>query len=147
MGDFDFSRADFTESSQVVEQDIENDDGYSDGQKNGGKKGSGEELPNSSSEPLLFTEDYIDAYKPRVVNREWHLSETDLEWITTGCYILGTGGGGSPYQHMLRLREMMRAGATVRIISPWDLRDDDLVACGGGKGSPQVSIEKPYGEE
>ena len=147
MGDFDFSRADFTESSQVVEQDIENDDGYSDGQKNGGKKGSGEELPNSSLEPLLFTKDYIDAYKPRVVNREWHLSETDLEWITTGCYILGTGGGGSPYQHMLRLREMMRAGATVRIISPWDLRDNDLVACGGGKGSPQVSIEKPYGEE
>ena len=147
MGDFDFSRADFTETSQVAEEDIENDGDYSDGHKNGGKKGSGEELPNSSLEPLLFTKDYIDAYKPRVVNREWHLSETDLEWITTGCYILGTGGGGSPYQHMLRLREMMRAGATVRIISPWDLRDDDLVACGGGKGSPQVSIEKPYGEE
>ena len=147
MGDFDFSRVDFTETSQVAEEDIENDGDYSDGHKNGGKKGSGEELPNSSLEPLLFTKDYIDAYKPRVVNREWHLSETDLEWITTGCYILGTGGGGSPYQHMLRLREMMRAGATVRIISPWDLRDDDLVACGGGKGSPQVSIEKPYGEE
>lgn len=42
---------------------------------------------------------------------------------------------------------MMRAGATVRIISPWDLKDDDIVACGGGKGSPQVSIEKPYGDE
>ena len=147
MGDFDFSRADFTETSQVAEEDIENDGSYSDGYKNGGRKGSGEESPNSSSEPLLFTKDYIDAYKPRVVNREWHLSETDLEWITTGCYILGTGGGGSPYQHMLRLREMMRAGATVRIVSPWDLRDNDLVACGGGKGSPQVSIEKPYGEE
>jgi DUF917 family protein len=60
---------------------------------------------------------------------------------------LGTGGGGNPYQHFLRLREMKRAGATLRVISPQDLKDDDLVACGGAKGSPQVSIEKPYGDE
>jgi hypothetical protein len=48
----------------------------------------------------------IEAYKPKVVNREWIVSETDLDWITIGCYILGTGGGGSPYSHMLRLREV-----------------------------------------
>ena len=148
MGDFDFTRADFMETSQVAEEDIDNcDGGHSYTQKNRSDKGLGEESLNSSSESLLFTKESIDAYRPLVVNREWHLSETDLAWITTGCYILGTGGGGSPYQHMLRLREMMRAGATVRVISPWDLRDDGLVACGGGKGSPQVSIEKPYGEE
>jgi hypothetical protein len=110
-----------------------------------GKDSSGSDstLPNK----LVFTKEYIDNYRPRVVNREWHISETDLDWITIGCYILGTGGGGSPYQHMLRLREMMRAGATVRVISPWDLKDTDLVACGGGKGSPQVSIEKPCADE
>lgn len=103
--------------------------------ENRGAKASG--TKSSPSESLIFTKDYIETYKPRVnTNREWLLSETDLAWITIGCYILGTGGGGSPYQHMLRLREMMRAGATVRIISPWDLKDDDLVACGGGKGSP-----------
>lgn len=48
----------------------------------------------------------IEAYKPKVVNREWLVSETDLDWISIGCYILGTGGGGSPYSHMLRLREV-----------------------------------------
>ena len=58
-----------------------------------------------------------------------------------------TGGGGSPYGHMLRLREIMRNGGVVRVISPDDLQDDDLVACGGGKGSPTVGIEKLAGDE
>jgi hypothetical protein len=89
----------------------------------------------------------IKSYRPNVRAREWTISETDLAWITTGCYILGTGGGGSPYGHMLRLREIMRNGGVVRVISPDDLKDDDLVACGGGKGSPTVSIEKLAGDE
>jgi N-methylhydantoinase A/oxoprolinase/acetone carboxylase beta subunit len=114
-------------------------------EKHGIVDGHGEEISTSISS--IFTKEYIAAYRPTVVNRQWYLSETDLEWITTGCYILGTGGGGSPYQHMLRIRGMLRAGASIRIMSPWDLKDGDLVACGGGKGSPQVSIEKPYGDE
>jgi hypothetical protein len=89
----------------------------------------------------------IASYRPTVKGREWILSETDLAWITIGCYILGTGGGGSPYGHMLRLREIMRNGGVVRVISPNDLKDDDLVACGGGKGSPTVSMEKLAGDE
>lgn len=36
----------------------------------------------------------------------------------------------------------MRKGAVVRVISPEDIKDDDVVACGGGKGSPTVGIEK-----
>lgn len=102
---------------------------------------------DSAPDKLVFTKSYIEEYRPKVVNREWWISETDLDWISTGCYILGTGGGGSPYQHMLRLREMLRSGSTVRVVSPWDLKDSAIVACGGGKGSPQVSIEKPYGDE
>lgn len=52
------------------------------------------------------------------------------------------GGGGTPYPHFIRIREMMRNGAVVRIISPEDVKDDDVVACGGGKGSPTVGMEK-----
>ena len=89
----------------------------------------------------------ILSYQPDVRGREWFISETDLSWISTGCYILGTGGGGSPYGHMLRLREIMRSGGLVRVTSPGDLRDDDIVACGGGKGSSTVSIEKLTGDE
>jgi DUF917 family protein/N-methylhydantoinase A/oxoprolinase/acetone carboxylase beta subunit len=89
----------------------------------------------------------IAAYKPRIVNREWWISETDLDWITTGCYILGTGGGGSPYSVMLRVRGILRSGGTVRVVSPDDLTDDDRVGSGGGAGSPTVGIEKLSADE
>lgn len=145
VGDFDFSRTVFSDATPT----INGADAFTDEPSAAGERtfDSRSEDEKPASQSLVYSKDYIDSYKPRVIDRQWHLSETDLDWITTGCYILGTGGGGSPYQHMLRLREMMRAGATVRIISPRDLKDDDIVACGGGKGSPQVSIEKPYGDE
>ncbi|KKY16526.1 putative hydantoinase [Diplodia seriata] len=85
--------------------------------------------------------------RPKVKDRVWYISETDLAWISTGCYILGTGGGGSPYSSMLRLRTMLRNGAVVKVVSPEDLKDDDRVGCGGGAGSPTVGIEKLAGDE
>jgi hypothetical protein len=96
---------------------------------------------NSSKEETNLLEVDIASYKPNIQGRDWIISETDLAWISTGCYILGTGGGGSPYGHMLRLREIMRKGGVVRVISPENLLDDDLIVCGGGKGSPTVSSE------
>ncbi|ORY61010.1 putative hydantoin utilization protein A [Pseudomassariella vexata] len=145
VGDFDFSRTDF-ECLTTIDGDTHDFDASRAGHEEQiNSDAHDKEDPTEGS--LSLTQNEIDEYKPHVIDRQWYLSETDLDWITTGCYILGTGGGGSPYQHMLRLREMLRAGATVRIISPWDLKDEDLVACGGGKGSPQVSIEKPYGDE
>ncbi|OJD31999.1 hydantoinase protein [Diplodia corticola] len=89
----------------------------------------------------------FEAYRPKVEDRVWYISETDLAWISTGCYILGTGGGGSPYSSMLRLRTMLRNGAVVKVVSPTDLKDDDRVGCGGGAGSPTVGIEKLAGDE
>ncbi|KAF4905052.1 putative D-/L-hydantoinase subunit A [Colletotrichum viniferum] len=145
VGDFDFSRTDFGDAAPIA-NGVDGFDSETSGTVVKKPHTSGD-TQGSVSQSIIYTKDYIHSYKPKIVNKEWLLSETDLDWITIGCYILGTGGGGSPYQHMLRLREMMRAGATVRIISPWDLKDDDIVACGGGKGSPQVSIEKPYGDE
>lgn len=43
--------------------------------------------------------------------------------------------------------QMIRRGDVVRVISPDDLKDLDLVACGGGKGSPTVGMEKLPGGE
>ncbi|KAM5370621.1 hypothetical protein ACJZ2D_008447 [Fusarium nematophilum] len=134
VGDFDYSLTDFEGISPVENGDLGDfaDDSNHVTQKIDGVEESAE-VP-SSSHSVVFTKEYITEYKPKVVNRQWILSETDLEFITTGCYILGTGGGGSPYQHFLRLREMLRDGAVLRVISPWDLSDDAVVACGGGKG-------------
>ncbi|CAH0053900.1 unnamed protein product [Clonostachys solani] len=147
VGDFDYSRTDFEEIPAMVNAGVDGfaDDGNHIEQKTTNGENS-KDLP-STSRSLVLTKEDVMSYKPSVINRQWLLSETDLEFITIGCYILGTGGGGSPYQHFLRLRELLRGGATLRVISPQDLNDDDIIACGGGKGSPQVSIEKPYGDE
>jgi tryptophan synthase beta subunit len=100
------------------------------------------------SAPPYNTPAAIEAYAPQVtLAREWIVSEVDLEWISLGCYILGTGGGGTPYPHFVRVREMMRKGSIIRIMSVDDLADDAVIACGGGKGSPTVSIEKLAGDE
>ncbi|KAI1878483.1 uncharacterized protein JN550_000665 [Neoarthrinium moseri] len=146
VGDFDFSRTDFSGMEENMNDQADPIPEETDQISCENQRNSPLEM-SKSPHKLVFTKDYIEGYKPQVLDRQWFISETDVDWITIGCYILGTGGGGSPYQHMLRLREMLRAGATVRVISPSDLKDDDLVACGGGKGSPQVSIEKPYGDE
>ncbi|KAI4915707.1 hypothetical protein J4E90_004152 [Alternaria incomplexa] len=142
-GDFDFSRAgDFIDLNVTQE---------------GGKvetrpKGTGDAIAapsteEASSEVDAAMEVDIVAYKPKVANREWWISETDLDWITIGCYILGTGGGGSPYSTMLRVRGILRSGGKVRVVSPDDLKDDARVGSGGGAGSPTVGIEKLSADE
>lgn len=139
IGDFDFSQGTVSDAQRV---DIEVDrDQMTEFEKDSSLT---KESPN---EDTASAEVDIASYIPTVKGREWIISETDLAWITIGCYILGTGGGGSPYGHMLRLRETMRNGGVVRVISPDDLKDDDIVACGGGKGSPTVSMEKLAGDE
>ncbi|KKA29102.1 hypothetical protein TD95_002776 [Thielaviopsis punctulata] len=145
VGDFDFSRTDFPvlEVDPEILKEADSIFGASHNQAGDKKKNASKD----TNKPAEMSKDEIAAYRPKIVGREWFISETDLIWISCGCYILGTGGGGSPYQHMLRLRESMRKGHTIRVMSPFDLSDDAVVACGGGKGSPQVSIEKPCADE
>ncbi|EJT98542.1 hydantoinase [Dacryopinax primogenitus] len=86
-------------------------------------------------------------YRPRVEQGAWTLSELDLEFIADGAYILGCGGGGSPYQRYLRLREGLRKGAVIRVIDLGSLEDDALIGWGGGLGSPEVADERLSGDE
>jgi DUF917 family protein/N-methylhydantoinase A/oxoprolinase/acetone carboxylase beta subunit len=104
-------------------------------------------IEDTAAEDDAAPEVDIAAYAPKVINREWWISETDLDWITIGCYILGTGGGGSPYSTMLRVRGILRSGGTVRVVSPDDLKDEDLIGSGGAAGSPTVGIEKLSADE
>ncbi|MDU6727181.1 MAG: DUF917 family protein, partial [Bradyrhizobium sp.] len=52
----------------------------------------------------------------------------DIEALAVGAWILGTGGGGSPYLGLLNLRRLYAEGHRVQLMSPLDLADDDWVA-------------------
>lgn len=151
-GDFDFSRTDLATVPPANDDQDQSTNDMNQYEKRARTNGTPSAEPNGTPEkPAARREEANDAdpatYRPTVKNRVWLINETDLTWISTGCYILGTGGGGSPYSHMVRLRSMLRAGAVVRVVSPDDLADDDRVGCGGGMGSPTVGIEKLAGDE
>lgn len=96
---------------------------------------------------LLENKIDIATYRPYVdENRTWHLSETDLAFIATGCYILGTGGGGSPYTDYLQTRQLLRTGESITIVDAADFKDDALLVPVGGLGSPAVGVERPGGD-
>jgi hypothetical protein len=90
----------------------------------------------------VWTVAELEAYKPKVVDKEWLLSELDIKWIATGCYILGCGGGGSPSAVYLGLRQMLRAGKTVRVVDIEKMKDNGVLVSGGGVGSPEVGEER-----
>lgn len=150
-GDFDFTRTDLATVPNSVQSEGAEANDMNQYEKIAATNGTKDLTPEASATKTERTKDLkdidLDTYRPTVKNRVWYVNETDLAFITTGCYILGTGGGGSPYSHMVRLRSMLRAGAIVRVISPDDLQDDDRVGCGGGMGSPTVGIEKLSGDE
>jgi uncharacterized protein len=78
----------------------------------------------------------------------WHITERDLETISTGAAVLGAGGGGNPYIGRLRAREALRSGKQISVISLDELADDDLTVVCGGMGSPVIAFEKlPRGDE
>ncbi|KAI5211139.1 hypothetical protein AUEXF2481DRAFT_46721 [Aureobasidium subglaciale EXF-2481] len=87
-------------------------------------------------------------YVPSVVenvmtgNAEWLLSETDIDFISKGCYVLGCAGGGSTAASRLQLREMLRQGHKMRVVDVSCLPEDALIYWGGHMGSPSVSVER-----
>ncbi|KAL5478599.1 hypothetical protein ACEPAI_2783 [Sanghuangporus weigelae] len=99
------------------------------------------------------------AYRPDVSSDGvWTLSETDVEWLSEGCAVLGCGGGGATYAAFLMVREAIRRGRRIRVVSADYLldkdapssnnrRDDWVMPC-GFMGSPSVSSERiPSGQE
>ncbi len=70
------------------------------------------------------------------------VSASQIESLAIGAWILGTGGGGNPYQGLLNLRRLYRAGAVVRLMDPADLDDDGLVAVVSTMGAPLVMQER-----
>jgi hypothetical protein len=128
----------------TIEEPIQNKAGKKENpteNENNGLSASGKAIKKDSKSHVD-----TEAFRPTTKGRGWSISELDLDWISTGCYVLGTGGGGSPYSNMLRWRPILGVGGVIRVINPNDLKDDDFVGCGGGAGSPAVGIEKLHGD-
>src|ERR1051325_5932721 len=66
----------------------------------------------------------------------------DIEALAVGSWILGTGGGGSPYLGLLNMRRLYAEGHRVELMSPLDLADDDRVAVVSNMGAPLVGQER-----
>ncbi len=70
------------------------------------------------------------------------LAADDIEALAVGAWILGTGGGGSPYHGLLNMRRLYAEGHRVSLIDPDELRDDDEVAVVSMMGAPLVILER-----
>jgi uncharacterized protein len=70
------------------------------------------------------------------------LSLDDIEALAIGAWILGTGGGGSPYLGLLNMHRLYGEGHRVRLMPPEALADDDWVAVVSNMGAPLVGQER-----
>lgn len=86
----------------------------------------------------------LSQYRPDVREGIWYISAVDVELCAVGCGVLGTGGGGSPYNMALYVLDILRqkGGGSITVISLQALRDDDICVFGSGYGAPSVSDER-----
>ncbi len=64
------------------------------------------------------------------------IARDELEPLATGAWILGAGGGGSPYLAYLNARRLYADGVRINLMDPAELADDDLVAVVSTMGAP-----------
>ncbi|EHK27009.1 uncharacterized protein TRIVIDRAFT_79485 [Trichoderma virens Gv29-8] len=105
-------------------------------------------VPNAlepTTKPSLYVD--LETYRPDVRDGVWYVSEVDLELMSTGCGVLGTGGGGPTHYEFLKSLHALRTGGQgkMRIISPKALKDTDSVCFGSWYGSPSVINERLSG--
>lgn len=70
------------------------------------------------------------------------LLESEIDHLATGAWVLGTGGGGDPYNNVLNLKKLYRDGCSTDLMDPDALADDDLVAVVSFQGAPLVGQER-----
>src|SRR3978361_716420 len=66
----------------------------------------------------------------------------DLDAISLGSTLLGTGGGGDPYQATLMAHQAIEDFRAIRLVYLHELPDDSLVVTIAVLGAPTVIIEK-----
>src|SRR3954451_23333988 len=66
----------------------------------------------------------------------------DIESLAVGAWVLGTGGGGSPYLGLLNMRQLYKGGARIRLLPLSALAEEALVAVVSNMGAPLVGQER-----
>ncbi|PGH28925.1 hypothetical protein GX50_08331 [[Emmonsia] crescens] len=98
---------------------------------------------NGSVEPVID----FSKYRPTInASGKWLLTKIDLQFISIGCYILGCGGGGSPYSTYLEVVNLVEEGRTLAIVDASSPAADAVLVPVGAVGSPAVADERPGGD-
>jgi hypothetical protein len=76
------------------------------------------------------------------------LGEANIDDLSNGAAILGTGGGGNPYIGALMTKRAIREYGEVELVGVDELADDAVVVPSAMMGAPTVMVEKlPRGDE
>src|SRR4029078_10008968 len=70
------------------------------------------------------------------------ISRDDIESLAVGAWVLGTGGGGSPYLGLLNMRALYKEGHRVQLMPSDTLADRDWVGAVSNMGAPLVGQER-----
>ena len=61
----------------------------------------------------------------------WMLSVRDIDLLSIGCGVLGTGGGGTTHPFDVLYKQYVAAGSKIRIVKPDQLAADrNVIFCG-----------------
>lgn len=72
------------------------------------------------------------------------ITSEDIEAISIGSTVLGTGGGGDPYIGKLMAQNAIKKYGNIKMLSPEEVPDDALVVPVAAFGSPVILIEKLF---
>ncbi|GMF74040.1 unnamed protein product [[Candida] boidinii] len=100
------------------------------------------------------TEVKYSQYKPKINSKnEWILSDIDLDFIRIGTYILGCGGGGTPYPQYLQAKNLLKQGKEIKVVDLKNIfnyieegKEGDIISVGHA-GSPTVTSEQLHSNE
>jgi DUF917 family protein len=77
-----------------------------------------------------------------------YLTTRDIEYLSIGAAVIGSGGGGDPYLGRLMAQQAIKEKGDVRLIDVTEIPDDELVIPSAMMGAPAVMLEKlPNGGE
>ena len=82
----------------------------------------------------------IDAFGADNLTRV--ITAGEIDDLAVGAWILGTGGGGSPYLNHLSVQREARSGRSFELIDADELSDDSSVAVLSTMGAPVVMQER-----